>query len=59
MQFLLADVFPAVKPTGRFSSMAFFDAGAVAQFDFFSNCFVPDGGAVILGFHIFRGGTGG
>jgi hypothetical protein len=59
--FLLADVYPAVKPTGRFSSRAFFDAGAVtvAQFDFFSNFFVPDGGAVILGFHIFRGGTGG
>ena len=59
--FLLADVFPAVNPTGRFSSRVFFDAGAVtvAQFDFFSNFFVPDGGAVILGFHIFRGGTGG
>jgi hypothetical protein len=59
--FLLADVFSAVEPTGRFSSRAFFDAGAVtvAQFDFFSNFFVPDGGAVILGFYIFWGGTGG
>ena len=39
--FLLADVFSAVEPTGRFSSRAFFDAGAVtvAQFDFFSNFF--------------------
>ena len=59
--FLLADVFPAVKSTGRFSSRAFFDTGAVtvAQFDFFSSFFVPDGGAVILVFHIFWGGTGG
>ena len=59
--FLLADVFSAVEPTGRFSSRAFFDAGAVtvAQFDFFSNFFVPDGGAVILGFYIFWGGSGG
>ena len=29
--FLLADVFPAVKPTRRFPSWAFFDPGAVTD----------------------------